>query len=259
MAITLNLTEAKAEKFASLLEKVRAGSKGEERKVIDDLIESIDAQNKKKEDLKQHKQDIEDYGSIVESLLAPISKVLPVLKKRGLSKESVAYINALDGIFRDMEQRLETETKAHAKTLPPKDRPMAELPITKLDKTLNPIKGKIERLTEKFISGPKTRIPVSEKSPHVKTRAQLAKKCFETGLEIGDNATGDYDLSMSSLYVSDMNTHVKLGVALLGGNMQKIDDASNMDTACRDYLDEKVWNFIQTQVRTSVKPKRSFR
>lgn len=259
MSVTLQLTETKAEKFASFLEKVRAGSKGEERKVIDDLIESIASQNKHRDDLKQHKQDIENYEVIVKSLHAPVLRAFPVLKKRGLSKESVAYINALEVIFSDMDQRIDAETQTHAKTLPVKDRALAELPISKLEKITNPIKGKIERLTDKFIISSKTPIPVSEKSPQVKKRQQLAKKCFATGLYIGENATGDYDLSMSSLYIADMNTHVKLGVAILGGNMQKIDAASNMDTACRDYIDDEVWNYIQTEVRPSAKPKRSFR
>jgi hypothetical protein len=50
---------------------------------------------------------------------------------------------------------------------------------------------------------------------------------------------------MVAMCFGDMNTHVQLGVAILSGNETKIDNAASMDTACRDGLDDKVWDFVR--------------
>lgn len=245
----ITISTEKAEKIVLLLQTLHAISRGEDKRMLAGLIKDIGgevkAQKKADKDLADSIDDEQKYMDFNIAMTDMVAKCRPLMKKRGMSREVVAYINAIDNVFEEAEARVEAAWAAHQKTLPKNERGDTALPFALYEKTMTPIKNKIERLTQKFKESDNTPIESSASYTHVDKRQKLANQCLRTAIDRIEHAKGwEEDIEMISLDFSDANTIVKLGVAILGGNPAKIDQASNMDTACRELLTTQVWDFV---------------
>ena len=83
---------------------------------------------------------------------------------------------------------------------------------------------------------------------HVKERSRGADRAWSRGVGLmKDSLTqfpGEFD--MVSMYLGDGADHMHLGTCLLEGDPKKIDDATFMDTASRELIDDQTWNFLQS-------------
>lgn len=258
--IEFNLPAAQADKMLPLLEKVRVGAKGEERKAIDALIKKLTPQIEAgKEKAREEKAD-EEVGDITARLVNLVVGMLPQLKKRGLSEEVAAYVNTIDKVFSKVETDIKAATQKYAATLPKNKQRDANLPLNQFAKITARAERKIEKANQDLrISG---HSPIQTNPGYTldKKRGQMAEKSFTTALSIGAKAREWKDeLDMAGLMFSDMNTHLKLGVALQGGNPSAIWKAYSMDTGCRDEMNEKVWTFINVEMDDNLRQQRAVR
>lgn len=246
--ISVSLSSSQAEKMLPLLQKIRGGASGEERKIIDGLLQKLGPQIEKAKEMQGIQMERQMCSDAVCAMAQVVVDTLPLLRRKGVSNEVVRYINTVDTIFQKAETSIQDAHKAYISTLPKADRDSAELPSDIFLRTLAPSRKKLERSTEDFKGGQNTPLEASGGYSLGAKRMSLAKKCLGTGLSVGSNAEDWGEIDMVSLCFADMNTHMKLGVALLGGNATKIEEASNMDTGCRDGLDEKVWDFVSNDL-----------
>lgn len=242
--ISVSLTSSQAEKMLPLLQKVRGSAKGEERKIIDGLLRKLSPQIKQANEQAEIQAEQNRCEAEVESMAKIGLDTLPSIKRRGLSAEVVSYISSVSKIFEKAEEDVKAARKAYVATLPKANRDSADLPADLFIKAIAPSRRKLERTTENFKASDNSPLEASETYTLAPKRLALAKKCLSTGLSEAENAGGWNEIDMVSMCFSDMNTHVQLGVALLSGNKARIDEASDMDTACRDGLDEKVWKLV---------------
>ena len=255
--ISVSLTSSQAEKMLPLLQKVRGGAKGEERKIIDGLLRKLSPQIQQANEMAEIQAEQNRCMEEVESLTKIVLDTLPSLKRRGLSAEVVGYINAVDKIFKRADEDFQAANKAYLATLPKANRSSADLPADLFIKALAPTRRKLEKATENFKASGNTPLEASESYTLAAKRQTLAKKCLGTGISQAENAVDWNEIEMVALCFSDMNTHVQLGVALLSGNTTRIDEASSMDTGCRDGVDWKVWEMVTDGLDTIKRVSRS--
>lgn len=258
--IEFNLPAAQADKMLPLLERVRSGAKGEERKVIDALIKKLTPQIEAGKIKAKEEKVQEEFKDVSARLINLVVEMLPQLKKRGMSEEVAAYVNKIDNTLTKTQKNIDAAFKAHRETLPKNKRLHAELPVEQVAKITARAERAIEKANQELrISGnsPITTNPVYTLE---EKRNQLAQKSFATALSIGAKAREWKDeLDMASMMVSDMNTHLKLGVALQGGSVSAIWKAYEMDTVCRDEMHEKVWGFINNEMDDNLRQQRVVR
>lgn len=96
-------------------------------------------------------------------------------------------------------------------------------------------------------------IVVNDQYPLITRRAQLAQLCVKSAREEWGSALDYVDdffdnMEMMSMFISDARNHYNLGVQILHGSPQSIEAARSMDTASRDGIPEKVWDFARDEI-----------
>lgn len=242
--ISVSMTSEQADKMLPLLKKVRAGAKGEERKTIDRLLRDIEKTIDQRNALNALQKEQDKCADEVNFLAKLVLDTIPYIKRRGLTAEVVTYINSVDKIFRQGEKDIEGAKSAYQATLPRAQRDQSEIPSDVFIKTLAPTRRKLGRAIDTFKASSVTPLEASENYELAPKRLTLAKKCLGTALNQGVGAGEWNEIDMVAMCFGDMNTHLQLGVAILSGNVSRIENASNMDTACRDGIDNNVWQFV---------------
>lgn len=255
--ITVSLPIAKAEKMLPLLQKARLAAKGDERKILTGLLRGIESGLVSRKEMQAYQKMQDQCSDAVNALSKSVLDVLPQLRRRGLTRAVVAYVNSVDKAFQGAQEDYRAAHKAYVATLPRAARDSADLSPELLVKTLSATARKLDRASEKFKSTDDDKVlEASQAYPNAANRLPLAKKCLVTALEQGAGADQWDELDMVAMCFGDMNTHLQLGVAILGGRPAQIDAASNMDTACREGIDEKVWDFVSHAIHVRRQPKR---
>lgn len=96
-------------------------------------------------------------------------------------------------------------------------------------------------------------ITVNDQYPLVTRRAQLAPLCVKSAREEWSSSLNYVDeffdgVEMMSIFICDARNHYNLGVQILHGSPQSIEAARSMDTASRDGIPEKVWDFARDDI-----------
>jgi len=94
---------------------------------------------------------------------------------------------------------------------------------------------------------------VNDQYPLITRRAQLAPLCVKSAREEWSSSLDYVDdffdnMDMMSMFISDARNHYNLGVQILHGSPQSIEAARSMDTASRDGIPEKVWDFARDEI-----------
>ena len=242
--VKISLSKENAELLLPLISSMSSNIKGKEKKIITDLTSALSKQleviHKAEEiDLENEKVD--------QAIIHFRDKALDMfafMKGRGLSNQVVSYISAVDGIFSAAKTKFKDEYESFIANLPESERGDAALSLQQVDALLDPFVKQIDTANKRFLASKNTVIQASPDYTLVPRRQMLSKRCFNSALREGRQAKDWVDLDMISLSFSDMRHHLDLGVALLEGDPDQIKQASYMDTACRDGLDDAVWNFV---------------
>lgn len=93
----------------------------------------------------------------------------------------------------------------------------------------------------------------NDQYPLITRRAQLAQLCVKSAREEWRSSLDYVDnffdsMEMMSMFISDARNHYNLGVQILHGSPQSIEAARSMDTASRDGIPEKVWDFASEDI-----------
>lgn len=95
---------------------------------------------------------------------------------------------------------------------------------------------------------------VNQDYPLILKRKALAVSVWENGPSILSWGLKNWpdELDMLAMSVSDMVDHLTLAEAILEGCPKKIDTCSNLDTASRERIPEKAWEWISVGMRNGV-------
>lgn len=242
--IAVHLSAPQAQKSFDTLTRILSTAKGEERKTIQGLLDKLAPELSDYRSQQAIEQREAAAASAVDAVVAPIVATLPEIKKRGLSPSTMAYAAQIEQSFRRAEKRLEDAQRAKASKLPAKKRHTVDLTVEEMHKAaLNDLTRRLTKATVAFLSSKDKPLAASKDYDLVDKRETLARQCLATGLRQGARAKTWDTVEMAGVAFADMHSHFKLGVAILGGDIKKIDQAGNMDTVCREELTEAVWKF----------------
>lgn len=168
---------------------------------------------------------------------------------QGFSTTVHTHLKHLDGLFEQQQNndtRLEDGVRNSNKGLP-SDVVRLVIDVERLCAQTTFFE-QIQRYVSAVEVPADTFIKASEEYPLRAQRARLARRCLSSSRSEWGNCENFVEetdkMPMFAMFMGDALTHYELGLALLNGTPKTIQQASSMDTATRDALNERVWDFV---------------
>lgn len=183
-----------------------------------------------------------------QKIAALVVATYPKIELEGLTPATLRYFEKVVQALNEGDALADNVLEALAKAKSPELEGTDELPLlpaAHLVAIADGVFKKVQKATATFRDTTATPpLVANARWSEPARRTRLARLCIRSGLDEGQGALEWEELNMIAMCFDDQLTHFRLAEALLDGDPKKIEDKASMDTATRENLDNRVWDFV---------------